>query len=194
MRRLVHLCSVCGEHITAGTKTGMCRRHAARRLAKPRKHCTFCGDELELKAKTNRCQRHQHMRFALPAEKHFDYDVLVSRGFKASDAVAHIEAGLPIPLARTAAAQSEYSRGVINRVAFAMNILPKFIVSDVRKRRVVHARAVCAKVMRERGMSLSQIGRRLGRDHSTVFHWLQEWPRYEAENPRITAIAERVAA
>jgi hypothetical protein len=57
--------------------------------------------------------------------------------------------------------------------AFAAEVGIDVVLSPSRKRSAVIARMAAAVMLRERGMSLKQIGRRLGfRHHSTVMHYL----------------------
>jgi hypothetical protein len=57
--------------------------------------------------------------------------------------------------------------------AFAADVGIDVVLSPSRKRSAVIARMAAAVMLRDRGMSLKQIGRRLGfRHHSTVMHYL----------------------
>jgi DNA-binding CsgD family transcriptional regulator len=57
--------------------------------------------------------------------------------------------------------------------AFAAEVGIDAVLSPSRKRSAVIARMAAAVMLRERGMSLKQIGRRLGfRHHTTVMHYL----------------------
>lgn len=48
------------------------------------------------------------------------------------------------------------------------------LLSKKRDRPVVKARTMVAQLLRQKGYSLSEIGRFLGRDHSTVIHMLRK--------------------
>lgn len=47
----------------------------------------------------------------------------------------------------------------------------------------VRARAVAAKVLRERGLSYKQIGRTLRKDHTTILHAIQTFDARHAKDP-----------
>jgi len=60
---------------------------------------------------------------------------------------------------------------IVKDVAMAFDVLPGDIVSQSRLRRYAYPRFAAYRLLRERGLSLSQIGRMLGkRDHSSVSH------------------------
>lgn len=46
------------------------------------------------------------------------------------------------------------------------------ILSKNRKREVVDGRLICARILRDRGYSLKSIASVMGKDHSTVIHYL----------------------
>jgi hypothetical protein len=46
------------------------------------------------------------------------------------------------------------------------------VLSKCRERNVVDGRVICARILRDRGYSLQSIGREMGRDHTTIMHYL----------------------
>jgi hypothetical protein len=62
----------------------------------------------------------------------------------------------------------EMLRQIIKAVMYAD------ILTKKRDTRFVNARLVFAKIMRDRGYNLSEIGRFLGKHHATIIHYLNE--------------------
>lgn len=63
---------------------------------------------------------------------------------------------------------------------------------DGRSDYLVEARAIVARILRDRGMSYPQIGRMLGgRDHSTVMHMINRLPFYAKRNPKVERCYQR---
>lgn len=46
------------------------------------------------------------------------------------------------------------------------------VLSKKRDRKVVDGRIICARILRDRGYSLQSIGAAMGRDHTTIMHYL----------------------
>jgi hypothetical protein len=66
-----------------------------------------------------------------------------------------------------------HSKLCVLACAFAAEVGIDLVLSPSRKRSAVIARMAAAVMLRERGVSLKQIGRRLGfRHHTTVMHYL----------------------
>jgi len=64
---------------------------------------------------------------------------------------------------------------IVNDVAMAFDVLPGDIVSQSRLRRYAYPRFAAYRLLRERGLSLPQIGRMIGyRDHSTICHGIAQ--------------------
>ena len=59
---------------------------------------------------------------------------------------------------------------IIARVAAAFGVGPKELLGPSRQRRVLVPRQVAMLLTREAGLSLPQVGRAFGRDHTTVLH------------------------
>lgn len=73
-------------------------------------------------------------------------------------------------------------------VAPVCGVSPKAIFSGLRMRPAVLARMAVAKALRDRGLSLSVIGKAMGgRDHSTIHHLLEKFPEYAAHYPMLVA-------
>lgn len=49
------------------------------------------------------------------------------------------------------------------------------IFGDSRKRKLVDARIIYAKIAREHNYSFKSIGRRIGKDHSTIIHYMKNF-------------------
>ena len=83
-------------------------------------------------------------------------------------------------------------RVIVKGVASDFRISSDDIYGKSRKRTIVHARAVIAKLMADRKMSASWTGRFLGRrDHSSILHSLRMFDTYERVNPLVTLSYER---
>ena len=61
----------------------------------------------------------------------------------------------------------EFLKNVVNKI-FEVDIM-----NGSRKRNIVNARLVYAKILREHGQQLTAIGKSLNRDHTTVIHYLK---------------------
>jgi chromosomal replication initiation ATPase DnaA len=84
-------------------------------------------------------------------------------------------------------------RDIVAAVAGAFQVLPDRVLSETRIGSVVRARHACVLLARQRtDQSFHQIGRLLGRDHSTVQHSLRAAMRLELEDEQFAA-ALRVA-
>lgn len=73
--------------------------------------------------------------------------------------------------------QARVGRPWVRQVARHFGIDQRTLRSRARPGPLVHARWVAMALMAEDGMPVGQIGRALGRDHSTVLHGLQQASR-----------------
>lgn len=76
---------------------------------------------------------------------------------------------------------------IIARTAAAWGVQPTDILSRRRSKHISAARRAVALELLNAGLSLSDVGRLLGRDHSTVFYYrkLTETPAAPAEQPAV---------
>lgn len=70
-------------------------------------------------------------------------------------------------------------------VAREFDITPDIIRGHARDSELMGPRTVVARVLRERGLSLSVIGRLMSRDHSSVMNCIQNYPIYAKRDPRV---------
>jgi len=68
------------------------------------------------------------------------------------------------------------------------------ILGSSRHRRVVRIRQACMKIAREQGHSYPQIGRRMGRDHSTIVHGVEKAENLAKDDARYAAFLKRLRA
>ena len=85
------------------------------------------------------------------------------------------------------------TRALVKKVSQLMNISAEDVLSRSHETAAVEARCVVASVLRRRGQSLQKIGRRLGRDHSSIKHLIDNLPKYAARNPLVTETLEKLA-
>jgi hypothetical protein len=83
---------------------------------------------------------------------------------------------------------------LIDRVANAFEISHGELIGSGRSRKFIAARAVVARVLRNRGWSTSQIGKVLRRDHTTILHLLDRWPFWSHRFPEASVLFERETA
>jgi len=60
---------------------------------------------------------------------------------------------------------------VLQKVCDYFSLKPEDMISKIKKRHLVNARMIFAKLMLEKGMKEKQIGELLKRDRTTVFHY-----------------------
>jgi hypothetical protein len=66
------------------------------------------------------------------------------------------------------------------------------VVGKLQEPTLVHARAICAWVLRQRPLSDPEIGRVLRRDRATVWHARNKVDAERTRNPRVAAALERM--
>jgi hypothetical protein len=91
------------------------------------------------------------------------------------------------------------AREIIARVAEAFMVTPEQIAGKGKFRRLVHARAVVYRLLREMRrptgeplFSFPQIASYVNRDHSTICHSVQSFDIYCKTNPEIREVYERL--
>ena len=98
---------------------------------------------------------------------------------------ARYEAALRAADAAKAAQVRMIGSEVIKAVAQLFMIEPCEMIADNRFERYVDARATVAQILRNRGLSYTQIGRIMKRDHSTIINLIAKLDRYKARNPMV---------
>lgn len=83
------------------------------------------------------------------------------------------------------------TQAVVASVAADFGLCAADVMSVSRRRENVWARAVAIKLLSERGLSASGIGRKLGRDHSTVLWALDRFDVYERQCETVGASYRR---
>jgi hypothetical protein len=82
-------------------------------------------------------------------------------------------------------------REVVTSVAKAFGLTYADVVSRGRRTALVCARAVAARILRDRGNSYPQIGRYLGnRDHSTIINLIEKYEARVARYPEMGVVYE----
>ena len=75
----------------------------------------------------------------------------------------------------------ENPRAYVKRRAFDLDIHHDQIIGPNRSRRIAYARAIIASELREQGLSYPEIGRALGKDHSSVIYMVKLAARLKAQ-------------
>lgn len=195
-------CSDCGNKLKSKLlkiKDGLCQ---CCRNARKVRTCSECGhkhmDPIRKSGRCNACQRKKiSLREQVGEDRLGDYYLLRSRGLDRDQAVAHLDAGLPVERKIRNGGAKLTTMQAVRLVGEAMAITPDEILSASRFSRAVDCRAVVAVVMVNQGASLTQIGRRLNRDHTSILHLRRTFPQRAAKRPVLAKIVEtilRVAA
>ena len=79
---------------------------------------------------------------------------------------------------------------LLDRAARAFLITRDDLISQTRAMQFVYARAVVAKVLRERGMSFPQIGKHMNRDHSSIKNLVDTWEKKAKRCPDMVRVFE----
>lgn len=98
---------------------------------------------------------------------------------------AHVDADMPLQRRTPAGDALEAARHAAS--AFGVDLAD--VMGTVRRREVLDARAVAYYAAYLVGQNYSQIGRSMGRDHTSVMHGCAR----VGENPRLRTLAHRVA-
>ena len=86
------------------------------------------------------------------------------------------------------------SRAVAESVASDFELHAEQILGRSRHRDVVDARSVVFNLLAMRGVAYTEIGRRFGRDHSTICHAIKWFDMHKRRNPMVAVSWERHAA
>lgn len=184
-------CTVCGDPVSRYNTSLICLRHKSP-VRKP--GCSVCGAVIAKTSATGLCINHVSPRRQVPEGRIADFDYLCNT-MKAADALAHILAGKPVHrIINHVVVPTMQTNRVIDAVGYALGIMPEIIIGPNRARRFVRARACVAVVLRHKGMSYPLIGKRLGRDHSSVVNLCGKFDGYAAKYPRLRAVADRLCA
>lgn len=178
----------CGSVICDDNRTGRCMKC----ISRPRRKCG-CGRPLYVKTKGDRCLNCIKLANRLPEGRRDDYELMASRLKSYPAAFEWIMAGKPIEPRKQRTCKTT-AKEVIRKVAIELQTTEKDILGDARFQYLVRARATAAVALRRSGMSLPQIGRRMNRDHSTVFYWVSKFPDYARIDRRLERVAAQVAA
>lgn len=85
-----------------------------------------------------------------------------------------------------------YGLELVAAVSRDFGLTARVVIGDGRAAELVHARAVVARIMKDRGASYPVIARTIGRhDHSTSIHAVRMFPVYLRLNPKVGAVYER---
>lgn len=194
-RRAAHLpkCSVCGDKLPRRNKSGKCQHHVRRaRLC-------ACGAKLYRGNKSGQCRGCRYPQTRLPDDLRAQYDdIVAARRLPVNEAFKVVSEGRGLEFVRPCFLKPRVtirSADVIRIVSETMLVHPRDIVSRARYGFVIEARAVCAKVMRDAGMSYPQIARRLGAsDHSSAIHWVRRYDATAPKRPLMQEAARKAAA
>jgi hypothetical protein len=86
-------------------------------------------------------------------------------------------------------------RDIVAAVAMGFGLTYAETIGQARGTQHVCARAVAARILRERGNSFPQIGRYLGdRDHSTIINLLSKYEARIAKHPQMGVVYEQLTA
>lgn len=88
--------------------------------------------------------------------------------------------------ARATKAVTLFPNELVARVAASLWLTPQEVTGPSQTRNAMNARAACAVIMRQAGMSYPRIARRLGRTHhTTVMNMVRHFDRYVEREPMI---------
>lgn len=198
MRRAnMRRCEDCGKTLykrKTAPKDGLCQPCRTVRNART---CVECGVvHTDPKRKTGRCNICQRKSISIRArigeDKLSDYYLLRKRGMSRDEAVAHIDAGLPIVRKFGGMVPKITTMQAVQMAGEALSITPEEILSTSRFTAAVDCRAIVAVVMSRNGVSLAQIGRRLNRDHTSIIHLRRTFPQRAAQRPVLAKIVETI--
>jgi len=184
------ICKVCNGPMSTRSVTGICAKHRV-----PSRKCE-CGKSIARDNVTGKCCMCLFPSNWVPADRIADFEYLANlKGWTARKAAEHINAGLPVERRwKHNAAHSIQSLALLKEIGAEMGVPVERIVGSGKSGRYVAARCVAAVVMRSRGMSFPQIGKRLGRDHSTIVNLTHRFDHYADARPRMREIVRRLAA
>lgn len=190
-RKCVH----CETVMRRASKTGLCAQCYANAQAQV---CGKCGCKF-LNARKNSsglcgaCHRTSPYVRQIPEDRIPDYYLLRQRGLTAQQAIDHINSGQPVIRKNGTLSTPKVSTLEAVRIAgAAMRISPKDLLSDARFGHFVECRAVVVEAMRRQGVPYTQIGRRMGRDHSTIINLHRTFPKRAERNPSLLRVVDLI--
>lgn len=190
-------CAHCETVMRKASKTGLCAQCYANAQARV---CDKCGCKF-LNARKNSsglcgvCHKTSPYIRQIPEDRIPDYYLLRQRGLTAQDAIEHINAGKPVARLRPQSAHVVPKVTTLEAVKIAgaaMQISPKDLLSDARFGHFVECRAVVVEAMRRQGVPYTQIGRRMGRDHSTIINLHRTFPKRAERNPSLLRVVDLI--
>ena len=190
----VRRCGDCGAVLRGRGNPTHCQPCRNVRAARP---CSDCGQmhlgRFRKSGRCNVCQRKSiSIRARIGDDNLRDYYLLRARGMERDQAIAHIEAGLPVDRKIGGKVAKITTMKVVQMVGEALSITPDEILSESRYSGAVDCRAVVSVVMVDQGLSLAQIGRRLNRDHTSIMHLRRTFPKRVAKRPVLAKIVESI--
>lgn len=168
----------CRVRIHATNTSGYCQMHY-NQVCRPPRGCDRCSKKIQRQSKTGMCQACLLAQFAAtaPVCAHPQCTTILPRKPHRRYCNAHREGRkLRAPMLNSATAET------IRQVATRFNFQPADVISRNRWEPLVHARAAVCIILRQRGLSYNQIGRRLGMDHSSVMNLIARAPVYAARS------------
>lgn len=162
--------------------------------------CHKCDAPVSSQSKTGLCKEHRLALFPIrqvPEDRRVDFNYLRNTGMSPEEAVAHINAGLPVQRKGKFAA---FAKGYVKvptlkAVDIACSVLRIPAREVMEGRQFAHAvdcRAAVTEAMTRQGVSYSQIGLRLKRDHTSIMHLHRTFAERVERNPRILRAVEAI--
>lgn len=188
-------CAHCDKVMRQASKTGLCAQCYMNSLAKI---CEKCGSKFVNARKTSSglcqvCHRTSQYVRQIPDDRRPDFYLLRQRGMTGAEAVEFINSGRQVVRAYSNHPPAKVTTLEAVKIAGdALNISPKDLLSDARFGHFVEARAAVVEAMCRQGVPYSQIGRRMGRDHSTIIHLHRTFPMRAQRNPALTRVVELI--
>ena len=163
-------CADCGKAIRFN-KSGLCSKcYIAHRRVEPRL-CSECDAKLRHSNKSGLCRAH--------------YNEAYGKGEEAREALS---------LKRRRLLRAADPNKVIELVSRETGVHRRDILGSYRYGFCIEARVTVAEILWRKELTSPQIGKVLGRDHSTVLSMLRRFPVYAERKPALLAIVERLAA
>lgn len=184
-------CRTCGEYITAHNVSGYCINHRPNQA----RRCSVCNKtKIERNSKSGKCLDCLRPIRSIPADRRDDYVRIFKKAGNAQAAAEWILSGKPVPPpAAPRKCVTIQPMDVIRTVSAELSLTPQNVVSDNRAYEFVHARATIATILHRHGMGYAAIGRRIGRDHSTVMHLIREFPKYARRDARLDRVVSQAS-
>lgn len=189
------ICSHCDRVMRTSSRSGLCGDCYIRSQAKT---CAKCGSKFRNARKVCSdlclvCHRTSPFVRQIPDDRRPDFYLLRQRGLSAQEAVDHINYGLPVVRKNSGFPPAKVTTLEAVRIAGdAMRISPKDVLSEARFSHFVECRSVVVEAMRRQGVPYTQIGRRMGRDHSTIINLHRTFAKRAERNPSLLRVVELI--